>query len=133
MGEFYFSSVQSAPGTGRFDGAWNVDIKCPDHIEGKTLARGYAFRFPAEVKDGVLHGQHKTKGSAGSLTVDGIINPDGTAELKANGVTDAPEFSVNNIARGTPYGYRIRARFDDAQGTGSRIDGRGCSFSFAKK
>ena len=138
MGEFYFIAARTAPslklpGPGRFDGAWNVDIRCPDHIEGKSLARGYAFQFPAEVKDGVLHGQYKSKGTPGSLMIDGRIQPDGTAELKANGVTDAPEFSVNNIAKGTPYGYRINARFDDSQGTGSRIEGRTCNFIFTKK
>jgi len=138
MGEFYFNVARTAPaltapGDGRFDGAWNVNIRCTDHMEGNSLARGYAFQFPAEVKDGVLHGQHKPRSAPGSLTIDGRIQPDGTAELKANGVTDAPEFSVNNIAKGTPYAYRINAHFDDSQGTGSRIEGRTCNFSFTKK
>jgi Caspase domain len=138
MGEFYFSSAQTAPalklpGSSRFDGAWTVEIKCTDHTEGKTLARGYAFQFPAEVKDGVLHGQHKTKGAPGSLTIDGKIQPDGTAELHANGVTDAPEYTVNHVVKGTPYAYRINAHFDDSQGTGSRIEGRTCRFGFAKR
>lgn len=135
MGEFYFSAAQASAtsSAGRFDGVWNVAIKCSDHTEGKTVARGYAFQFPAEVKDGVLHGQHKNKGAPGSLTLDGKIQPDGTAELKANGVTDEPEFSINNISKGTPYAYRIKARFEDSRGTGSRIDGRTCDFSFAKK
>jgi len=74
-----------------------------------------------------------TTGAPGSLTVNGRIQPDGTSELKANGITDEPAYSVNNIARGTPYGYRIKARFDDARGTGSRIEGRTCNYSFAKK
>jgi hypothetical protein len=138
MGEFYFSAVQAAPvltlpGAGRFDGAWTIAIKCSDHTEGKTVARGYAFQFSAEVKDGVLLGQHKAKGAPGSLTLVGKIQADGAAELKANGVTDEPEFSINNISKGTPYGYRIKARFEDSRGTGSRVDGRACDFSFAKK
>jgi hypothetical protein len=138
MGEFYFSAAQAAPvltlpGAGRFDGAWNVAIKCSDHTEGKTIARGYAFQFPAEVKDGVLHGQHKNKGAPGSLTLDGKIQPDGTADLKANGVTDEPEYTLNYNARGTPYAYRVKARFEDSRGTGSRVEGRTCNYSFAKK
>lgn len=138
MGEFYFIAARTGPaltppGPGRFDGNWNVDIKCSDHIEGKTLTRGYAFQFPAEVKDGILHGQRRPKGAPGSLTIDGRIQPDGTAELKANGVTDEPEYSVGHTAKGTPYGYRINARFDDSQGTGSRIEGRTCNFSFTRK
>ena len=38
MGEFYFSSAQAAPmlttpSSGRFDGAWDVSLECPDHKE----------------------------------------------------------------------------------------------------
>ena len=138
MGEFYFSAAPSAapallpPGSKKFDGAWEVKVECLDHTEG-SLAKGYTLRFTADVKNGVLDGQYKAKGAPGSLTVNGRIQPDGTSELKANGITDEPAYSVNNIARGTPYGYRIKARFDDARGTGSRIEGRTCNCSFAKK
>ena len=138
MGEFYFSAAPSAapallpPGSKKFDGAWEVKVECLDHTEG-SLAKGYTLRFTADVKNGVLDGQYKAKGAPGSLTVNGRIQPDGTSELKANGITDEPAYSVNNIARGTPYGYRIKARFDDARGTGSRVEGRTCNYSFVKK
>lgn len=84
------------------------------------------------MKDGVLHGQHKTKGAPGSLTLAGKIQPDGTSELKATGVTDEPVYSMKNVAKGTPYAYRVEARFEDSRGTGTRGDGRTCKLSFAK-
>lgn len=152
MGEFYFSAAPAspvsttpragsasaaptltAPGAGRFDGTWDVAIVCPDHADGKTVARGFALRFPAEVKDGVLQGQHKTKGAPGSLTLVGKIQPDGTATLKASGVTDDPLYAMNNIAKGTPFAYRVDARFENVRGNGTRRDGRLCNFSFTKK
>lgn len=137
MGEFYFSSAQAAPvlttpSSGRFDGAWNVSLECPDHKEG-TVARGYAFRFSAEVKDGVLRGQFRTLGAQGSLTLEGVIQADGNAELSAKGFTAEPEYAGKNVRPGTPYGYRLKARFDDSRGTGSRVEGRTCNYSFAKK
>lgn len=137
MGEFYFSSAQAAPmlttpSSGRFDGAWDVSLECPDHKEG-TVARGYAFRFSAEVKDGVLRGQFRTLGAKGSLTLEGVIQADGNAELSAKGFTAEPEYAGKNVKPGTPYGYRVKARFDDSRGTGSRVEGRTCKYSFAKK
>ena len=134
MGEFYFSAAQASTpsGAGRFDGTWDVALDCSDHMEG-TLARGYALRFSAEVKDGVLHGQRRTKGAPGSLTLDGKIQPDGAAELKVNGITDGPEYAIKQAAKGTPYAYRVKARFEDSRGTGSRVEGRTCNYSFAKR
>ena len=151
MGEFYFSAAQAAPGpstpsvssantapaltipdVGRFDGTWDVSLECPDVKEG-MVARGYAFRFSAEVKDGVLRGQHRTLGAQGSLALEGKIHSDGNAELTAKGFSAEPEYAGKNVRPGTPYGYRIKARFDDARGTGSRIEGRTCNYSFAKK
>ncbi len=138
MGEFYFSAAAPPPvsttsGAGRFDGTWDVAIVCPDHTEGKTVARGFAIRFSAEVKDGILHGQHKTKSAPGSLTLVGKIQPDGTAMLKATGVTDDPVYAMNNIAKGTPFAYRVEARFENGRGNGTRRDGRACNLSFTKK
>jgi hypothetical protein len=134
MGEFYFNAAQASTpsGAGRFDGTWAVALECPDHIEG-TVARGYALRFSAEVKDGVLHAQHRAKGALGSLTLDGKIQPDGAAELKANGITDDPVYTIKQSAKGTAYTYRVQARFEDSRGTGSRVEGRTCNYSFTKK
>jgi hypothetical protein len=32
-----------------------------------------------------------------------------------------------------PYAYRVTARFDGSQGTGSRVQGGDCSFTFVKQ
>ena len=34
---------------------------------------------------------------------------------------------------GTPYSYRIEARFSDDSGTGQRVRGRICTVSFSRK
>jgi hypothetical protein len=138
MGEFYFATapaaapVQAPPPGARFDGSWDVVVECSDVTEG-TFAKGYTLRFPAAVKEGALNGQHRNRGAPGSLTVAGQILPDGTAVLKANGITDEPAYSVNPVARETPYAYRVSARFEDARGSGRRIEGRPCQYTFSKK
>ena len=39
-----------AAGAGPFDGAWNVEVDCPDVGD----VRGYNWRFSAQVSSGVL-------------------------------------------------------------------------------
>jgi hypothetical protein len=139
MGEFFFNDAPSAAPAqalrsgGRFDGAWDVVVECPDVTEGTSSAKGYTLRFTAEVKEGALSGQHRNRGEPGSLTVAGRIQPDGTAELKANGVTDGPGYTLKQVVRGTPYAYRVSARFEDVRGSGNRIEERPCKYSFSKK
>ena len=58
---------------------------------------------------------------------------DGAAELTANGITDDPVYTIKQSAKGTVYTYRVQARFEDSRGTGSRVEGRTCNYSFTKK
>jgi hypothetical protein len=124
--------VGAAPRATRYDGAWEVVIDCPSNSES-TGAKGYSYRFPAVVKDGTLVGTHGAEGAPGSLKVEGTIPPDGKAQLVARGRTAGPEYSVKHIATGTAYSYSINARFDGSRGTGSRLEGRVCSFTFERK
>ena len=41
--------------TGLYDGAWSVTLDCPRSDDG---ALPFSYAFTAEVKDGVLHGEH---------------------------------------------------------------------------
>ncbi len=122
--------VSSAAGTQRFDGTWQTTVSCAAARD----ALGYSFRFISTVKDGVLHGLHGTAGQPSSLQIDGTLEADGTGKLYAKGVTGSKEFVPGrDTPRGTEYGYNIDARFEDATGTGTRVEGRPCSYQFVKQ
>lgn len=115
-----------------FDGKWRGVITCAPHAEDGG-ARGYSYGFPAQVKNGVLHAERKAEDAPGSLRIDGPIQPDGTAELIAKGLTGHPDNAVGHHAPATPYTYRIKARFEGSKGVGTRLDARKCDFTFTKQ
>jgi hypothetical protein len=117
------------PPVTRFDGSWDVSIACP----ASAGVKGYAYRFPATVKDGRLAGNHLPVGTPGSLEVEGSIQADGRALLKGRGLTGSAAYNLKQAAAGTPYEYSISARFEQASGSGSRIEGRECSFAFTRR
>ena len=86
----------------RFDGDWMGDIDCPSNTE-ESGARGYRYRFPAMVKDGVFAAHVGSENSPGSLQIEGPIQPDGSAELRARGRTGNPEYAAKHPSSGTPY------------------------------
>ena len=114
----------------RFDGAWDVTIYCGNLDDG---TRGYTYNFVAEVKDGTLRAQHRAPDSPGSLRVAGKIAADGIAELSAHGRTGNPDYAFKRPSEGSPYSFRIKAKFDATRGTGERIDARPCSLTFVKR
>jgi hypothetical protein len=116
------------PGITRFDGTWDVTIHCPAY----EAAAGYNMRFQAEVKDGVLTGQHGVAGNPSSVALKGRIKPDGTATIDARGVTGDPKFTATRLNRGSVYSYRVDARFDDARGSGERTEVRPCTLTFVR-
>jgi len=113
----------------RFDGTWHVTLSCPRSPEG---ALAYSYEFPAEVKDGVLHGERGKSGEPGWLQLDGRIKPDGSASLTAQGITNIPAYALYKLPKGTPYTHAVTAQFDDATGTGSWVTRRTCEFRFKK-
>jgi hypothetical protein len=123
-------NILPASDTQRFDGNWLTTVSCPAARD----ALGYSYQFTSTVKDGVLHGLHGTEGEPGSLVIDGTIPPDGNASLYAKGRTGSKEYVPGrDTPRGTEYGYNIEAHFGGSTGTGKRIEGRPCSFKFAKQ
>jgi hypothetical protein len=116
--------------TVRFDGKWQTTVSC-DPSRG---ALGFSYRFISEVKGGNFHGMRGTEGQPSSLLIDGTIRGDGTGTLYAAGKTGSKEFVPGtDTPRGTDFGYHIRAHFDERHGTGTRVEGRPCSFEFAKQ
>jgi hypothetical protein len=123
--------VGAPPPVTRFDGSWDISITCP--ASAQAVFKGYAYHFPATVKDGKLVGNHLAEGTPGSLKVEGQIQADGHALLKGTGLTGLAAYNVKQVAAGTPYEYSITARFEQVGGSGSRIEGRECSFVFTRR
>jgi hypothetical protein len=114
----------------RFDGKWQTTVSC----EGARGALGYSYRFVSEVKDGNLRGLHGTEGEPSSLLIEGKIDAEGTGKLYATGRTGSKEYVPGrDTPRGTEYSYNIDAHFKDTTGTGTRVEGRPCSFQFEKQ
>ena len=109
-------------------GIWNVIIQCPPH----KSADGYNMRFQAEVKDGMLQGQHGVAGEPSSVILKGKIQPDGVAIIDARGVTGDPRNTIKRLVKGSPYSYRVDARFDEVRGSGERVEVRPCTLTFVK-
>ncbi len=120
----------NAQGNTSFDGTWLVIITCAAAQDG---AAGYTLRFAAGVKGGLLHGETGVRGQAASLSLDGQIQPDGTALLSARGMTGNPDYTVGRLAPATPYSYRLQSRFDGTHGTGARLEVRRCDAVFSKQ
>jgi hypothetical protein len=114
----------------RFDGKWLTTVSC----EAARDALGYSYRFVSEVKNGNLKGLRGKEGQPSSLLIEGTISADGIGKLYATGRTGSKEFVPGrDTPRGTEYNYNIDAHFSDKTGTGTRVEGRPCSFSFEKK
>ncbi len=113
-----------------FDGKWLTTVSC----ESARDALGYSFRFVSEAKDGNFRGLHGTEGQPSSLLIEGKIDADGGARLYATGRTGSKEYVPGrDTPRGTEYSYNIDAHFKDGRGTGTRVEGRPCSFQFEKQ
>lgn len=114
----------------RFDGKWQTIVSC----EPSRGALGFSYRFLSEVKDSKFRGLHGTEGESGFLLIEGDIAEDGTARLYATGKTGSKEYVPGtDTPRGTEYGYHINAQFKERTGTGTRVEGRPCSFEFEWK
>jgi hypothetical protein len=126
---FGAARADEAGAGGRFDGIWDTNISCPN----ANGALGFSYQFASTVKDDVLHGEKGTKGEPGWLTIDGKISRDGSSNIYADGLVGAAQFAVGQRPAGTSYGYHIDAKFSDAGGTGTRVEGRPCKVTFTKK
>jgi hypothetical protein len=80
-------AAQTKAATTAFDGQWSVTVNAHDYNnpDGRTTV-GWIINFPAEVKNGVLHGEYGTRGAPAWYELDGTIEANGTANLKTNGI-----------------------------------------------
>jgi class 3 adenylate cyclase len=119
----------SAAANARFDGTWDVTVTCAP-AEG---ASAYKLDLVAQVKDGFLRGEQGADGKPGHLSLQGSIQPDGSATLDANGLTGDTRYNLKNVAQGIPYSYHVAAHFDSDRGSGRRLELRPCDLRFAKR
>jgi hypothetical protein len=111
-----------------FDGVWTTVVAC----SASAGALPYSYEFNSTVSQGVLHGERGIKGAPGWLRVDGRISTDGSAALAAHGLVGKEWAATGHLPPGTPYKYRIEARFSGDSGNGGRVSGRPCKISFSK-
>jgi|EndMetStandDraft_4_1072995.scaffolds.fasta_scaffold154432_2 hypothetical protein len=111
-----------------FDGAWSVVQVC-DSTE--DASRRYTWRYDATIERGHLIGQYRSKGQRPSLTLQGTIEPDGSATLTAEGLSANPDYNVWSSASQGRISMRVTAEFEATAGTG-RAGVRGCRFTFNK-
>jgi hypothetical protein len=130
LGQMLIAGMAWAADANRFDGTWQTTVSC----SAARDALGYSFRFASIVRNGVLHGLHGMAGQPGSLQLDGSIAADGTGKLYATGFINSKEYVPGRVAdRGSEYNYNIDARFGALMGTGTRVEGRPCSYQFVKQ
>jgi len=123
------ATIQSAHAAS-FEGTWSVLQVCETTSEG---ARGYTWRYDADVKNGHFVGQYRNKGQAPSMTLEGQIRADGTAILKASGISGDAEHNVKFAPAQTPISFQVSAKFEGGKGSGSRLGSRACKFTFSKQ
>ena len=114
------------------DGRWAITLVCEDVRDKGSLIKGYTHRFFVDVEAGRLTGQRGQIGRPDSLTLDGFIQADGTAEVTANGLTGNPQYSVGHVQASAPYAYRLRGTFTKRSGKATRIELRPCEATFFK-
>jgi hypothetical protein len=133
----FIAAACAAPGypatTNAFDGTWGVTLVCADYKDAGGGARGYTYRFLAQVKDGVLEAQRGTPGAPASVHYIGRIAGDGSVEIDAKGFTGDPDYAVGRVSRSTPYAYRMKGKFEADRGSATRLDLRPCEATFVRQ
>jgi hypothetical protein len=117
-----------AAGAGPFDGAWNVEVNCPDVGD----VRGYNWRFSAQVSGGVLRGHYQSSTNEAKGDFSGRIRPDGQALITVVARTGPEEVAIGHVRSGTPFRYTANVHFDAHSGFGKRNERRACTLTFTK-
>jgi hypothetical protein len=101
----------------KFDGSWSVtlDAKVYKNPDGST-AQPFVRRFPATVKNGVFHGEIGNRGKPEWLELNGKVEVDGTADLRADLITGSQKWNFTQSRKAPPregnrYSYQVVARF----------------------
>jgi len=118
-----------AQAQGAFDGPWGITMDCPD----AGAAKGYSIYFMMQVTNGLVSGQHGEKGAPGSWILTGTIASDGTAQLRADGLTgNNKAYNLGGVGGGQPLTFGISGRLERERGVGTRSEGRSCRVTFVR-
>jgi hypothetical protein len=131
--------TKEEPPNKTFDGVWSVTLNISDYKDPATgsIAQGYVEYFAAKVKNGVLHGEHGTRGAPAFYEVNGKIEADGTAILHLSGLRGSEKYNMpaggeRHGRSGTAYAFDLTAQFNGRHGTGKRIGPRVGIIDFVK-
>lgn len=117
---------------GPFDGRWSVVLVCDDTTDRNGPVKGYVYRFPVSIADGVIEGRNGSPDTPGSVRYSGTVASDGALEIVASGATGQPDYSVGRVARGTNYGYTLHGRLVGSTGEATRRELRPCRATFTR-
>jgi hypothetical protein len=114
----------------RFDGIWITKLVC-DAAPAGVLS--VTLNFIGRVKDGVFHGETGEKDKPGFASVDGTIEPGGSAAFVWSGLSSDPKRTLNHMAEGTKYSWTLAGKFENANGSAIEYQGKTCNIAFAKR
>jgi class 3 adenylate cyclase len=113
----------------RFDGTWTGAFVC----ESTSGLPGWKTALVGRIKNGNFHGQIGEEGKPGSETFDGMIKPDGSADISHVGYVGDSKRDPFHRPRGTEFRNSYVSKFDDSHGTGTRSDRDSCNVTFTKR
>jgi hypothetical protein len=123
----------------KFDGNWSVTLDAKVFKNGDgSEAQPYVRRFSATVRNGVFHGEIGPRGKPTWFELNGKIEADGAAELRADEITGVTKYNFATSHKsppgsGTHYSYQVVVRFGGRRGTGQSTDYRTRIFTFLKE
>lgn len=119
------SAIAASP----LDGTWAVSETCPPTAQD---VRGYAWAYPAAIRNGTLSAHYQADNGGGSIKLQGRVAADGSAVLNTAGTVGHADYAVGHLGHGTPYHFHVRATFNGSSGSRSRMEQRQCDFTFTR-
>ena len=125
------SSIQlpDMPDVRHFDGLWKGMLVCV----GTPGVPGWKYELLATVRNGAFRAQRGADGAGGSQTFEGMIEPDGSAQVILNGTSGNPKTDSFHRPAGTPFRNTYIGVFDGSRGTLTRSDRASCTVNLAKQ
>jgi hypothetical protein len=122
------SMPDSAKDGRRFDGIWAGTLVCEPANSGYP---GWKTELTGRVTDGIFHAEVGRIGKPGSQTLDGTIEPDGTADILQKGWTGNRDPFHRPL--GTEFDHKYLTKFDGPHASGTRSDRASCNVNFTKR
>ncbi len=127
------AGLAQAAGPNPYDGRWSATLVCEDSRPEGSLVKGYTWQFPAVIANGVLEAQYGRRDGNSSGHFYGPVQADGSAELRVEGHTGGPEFTVGKVMPGSKFQFRLRGRFEGDGAVLDRVELRPCRATFVRQ